>query len=81
MKDQVAIIDLGSSAIVTLIGECGVNETLNITGKGEISYAGFQNSEFLEPENLKFAIASSISNAEELSETKITEIYVGVPTH
>lgn len=79
MKEQVAIIDLGSSAIVTLIGECGVNDTLNITGKGEVSYAGFQNSEFLEPENLKFAIASSISNAEELAETKITEIYVGVP--
>lgn len=79
MKDQVAIIDIGSSAIITLIGEQGVNGTMNIIGKGEISYAGFQNAEFLEPENLKFAIASSISNAEALSDIKVSEIYVGVP--
>ncbi len=79
MKDYVAIIDIGSSSIVTLIGENGVNGTFNVLGKGEVSYAGFQNAEFLEPENLKFAVASSISYAEEQAEKKVTEIYVGVP--
>lgn len=80
MRDhQVAIIDIGSSAIVTLIGELGVNGTLNIISKGEVSYAGFQNAEFLEPENLKFAIASCLSNAESMVDIKISEIYVGVP--
>lgn len=79
MREQVAIIDIGSSAIITLIGEVGVNGTLNIISKGEVSYAGFQNAEFLEPENLKFAIASCISNAESLVDIKISEIYVGVP--
>ena len=79
MREQVAIIDIGSSAIVTLLGEVGVNGTLNIISKGEVSYAGFQNAEFLEPENLKFAIASCISNAEGLVDAKISEIYVGVP--
>ena len=79
MREQVAIIDIGSSAIVTLLGEVGVNGTLNVISKGEVSYAGFQNAEFLEPENLKFAIASCISNAEGLVDAKISEIYVGVP--
>lgn len=79
MHEQVAIIDVGSSAIITLVGVRGVNDTLNIIGKGEISYAGFQNAEFIEPENLKFAVASSISNAEISMNDKIDEIYVGVP--
>ncbi len=72
-------MDIGSSSIVTLVGENGVNDTFNILGRGEISYAGFQNAEFLEPENLKFAIATSISYAELELEDKITDIYVGVP--
>ena len=79
MKESTAIIDIGSSSIVTLIGENGVNGTFKILGKGEISYAGFQNAEFLEPETVKYAIAQAISNAEITSETKVTSVYVGVP--
>lgn len=79
MKDAVAVIDIGSTSVVTIIGENGVNNTLNITGKGEIFYAGFQNAEFLEPENLKYVIANSVSNAEISSEKKIYDILVGVP--
>ena len=54
MKESTAIIDIGSSTIVTLIGEHGVNDTFRILGKGEVSYAGFQNAEFLEPDSLKY---------------------------
>lgn len=79
MKDSMAVIDFGSSKIVTLVGGEGVNNTLNISGKGEIFYAGFQNAEFLEPENLKIVIGSSIANAEDNAQKKITEIYIGVP--
>lgn len=80
MKETAAILDIGSRSLVTLIGENGVNGTFNISGKGEITYAGFQNAEFLEPANLKYAIASSISNAETTADAKITEIYIGVPS-
>ena len=79
MKESSVILDIGSSEIVTLVGENGVNNTFNVFGRGKISYAGFQNAEFLEPENLKYAIATSIANAEIQSDTKITELYVGVP--
>lgn len=79
MRESSAIIDIGSAQIVTLVGENGVNNTLNITGRGDVSYAGFQRGEFLEPENLKFVIATSVSNAEMTSDTKITNVYLGVP--
>lgn len=78
-KSSVAIIDVGSSTLVTLIGERGVNNSFKISGRGDIYYAGFHSAEFLEPENLKFAVANSLSNAEMLSDKKIYEIYVGVP--
>ena len=64
MKNTVAIVDVGSTSIVSMIGQHGVNNTFNVCGKGEIYYAGFQNAEFLEPQNLKLVIANSISNAE-----------------
>ena len=79
MKNAVAIIDVGSTSITTLVGEQGVNNTFNVSGKGEIFYAGFQNAEFLESESLKFVVANSVSNAELSSDKKIYEIYVGVP--
>ena len=79
MRESCAVLDIGSSSIIALIGENGVNDTFNILGKGEVAYAGFQDSEFLEPENLKFAIAQALSNAEMTSDSKITEIYIGVP--
>ena len=79
MRESCAVLDIGSSSIIALIGENGVNDTFNILGKGEVAYAGFQGSEFLEPENLKFAIAQALSNAEMTSDTKITEIYIGAP--
>lgn len=79
MRESKVIMDIGSSTVMTLIGEDGVNDTFNILGKGEVSYAGFQNAEFLEPENLKFVIATSVSYAEIESDMKITDLYLGVP--
>ncbi len=79
MKNAVAILDVGSTSLLTLVGEQGTNNTFNVSGKGEIFYAGFQNAEFLEPESLKLVVANSVSNAELSCDKKIYEIYVGVP--
>lgn len=79
MRESTAIIDIGSSTIVALVGEHGANGTFNVLGKGDVSYAGFQNSEFLEPDALKFAIGNAISNAEITSDCKITSVYIGAP--
>lgn len=79
MKNSSVILDIGSSTIVALIGRHGANHTFMVSGKGEISYAGFQNADFLEPENLKFVIATAISNAEISAGEKINEVLIGVP--
>lgn len=79
MKNSSVILDIGSSTIVALIGRHGANDTFLVSGKGEISYAGFQDANFLEPENLKLVIATAISNAEISAGEKISELVVGVP--
>lgn len=78
-KKQTVIVDIGSSSIVTLIGERGINNSFRVLGKGEVSYDGFSNGKFFSPEDLKNVIAMSISNAEQMSNTKATEVFVGVP--
>lgn len=79
MRENTAILDIGSSTVVALVGEHGANGTFKILGKGDVSYTGFQNSEFLELENLKFAIGHAISNAEISSDSKVSGVYIGVP--
>lgn len=78
-KRQTAIVDIGSYSIVTLIGERGVNNTFKILGKGEVSYDGFSNGKFFSPKDLKNVIGMCISNAEEQSGCKVTEVCVGIP--
>lgn len=78
-KRDVAVLDFGSSTITAIIGERGVNGTFRIKGKGYADYAGFQNGEFLESEQVKMAVAFAISNAEMESGLKVYDIYVGVP--
>ena len=78
-KKDVAILDIGSLQITVVVGERGVNGTFRIKGKGEADYAGFQKGEFLEPEQVKYAIGLAIANAETAYGNKITDIVVGVP--
>lgn len=80
MAQDVAALDFGSGKITVLIGHRGVNNTITINGLGESEYAGYANGEFYQPEQLSYAIAHAISNAETNSQTKITHLYVGVPS-
>ena len=78
-KKDVAILDIGSMCMTVLVAERGVNGTFKIKGKGEAEYGGFQKGEFLEPDQVKYAIGLAIANAETSYGTKITDVYVGVP--
>lgn len=79
VKKDVAILEIGSSTLTVIVGERGVNGTFRIKGKGESDYAGFQNGEFLEPEQVKMAVGLAIANAETGYGGRINELYVGVP--
>lgn len=78
-KRDVAILDIGSQAINVMVGERGVNGTFRIKGKGEADYAGYQKGEFLEPDQVKYAVGLAVANAETEYGSKITDIVVGVP--
>ena len=79
LRNDVAILDIGSSTLTVIVGARGVNNTFNIKCKGEADYAGFQNGEFLEPEEVKMAVGLALSNAEIEYGDKIDQVYVGVP--
>ena len=76
---ETAILDFGSSKITVLIGERGVNDTINVKGFGVSKYAGFGNGEWVKPEELGTAINKAIASAESNSGIKISHLYVGVP--
>lgn len=79
-KNEVAILDFGSSKITILVGVKGVNNTFKIIANGSCEYAGFMHGEFLEPENLASAISYAKNQAENAYGKKIKRLYVGVPT-
>lgn len=79
VKRDIAILDVGSMSVSVMVGERGVNGTFRIKGKGEAEYAGFQNGRFLEPDQVKFAVALAVSNAEIAYGGKISDLIVGVP--
>ena len=78
-KKNIAVLDFGSSHISGMMGSLSLNDTLNLKGYGEVSYAGFMDGEFLEPEALKEDVASAIAMAENNAQARITHLYVGVP--
>ncbi len=79
VKKEIAIVDIGSMSVSVMVGERGVNGTFRIKGKGVAEYAGFQSGKFLEPDQVKYAVALAISNAETAYNGKISELVVGVP--
>ena len=78
-QEDVAILDFGSGTITAIIGRRGLNNGLDICGKGETEYAGFCEGEFFKPDQLGQAIAHAINMAETTAKSKITKLYIGVP--
>jgi cell division protein FtsA len=73
-------MDIGSSNITVYVGTRGVNNTFFFRGQGETEYSGFYDGEFLDPENLRYAMGLAISNAEATSKRVIEFLYIGVPS-
>ena len=65
--------------MTVMIGRRGINNTINILGKGECEYAGYENGEFYRPEELINVVARAIEDAENDARMKIRHIFIGVP--
>ena len=79
MKTTVAAIDFGTSKIVTLVAENSGSQRCDIVAAGVAKYDGYLTEGWNNPGQLDEAIRRSISDAEEQAQSKIREIYVGVP--
>ena len=79
MKTQVAAMDFGTSKIVTLIAQSGGVNRCDIIGSGTVPYDGFAEGDWNTPEQLARVARDSISAAELEANSKVREIYIGVP--
>lgn len=78
-KKQVAVIDVGSSAITAVVGERGINKTFIIKGRYSFEYDGFENGTFFDTENLKRVLFSAADCIIKASGGSLDTVYVGVP--
>ena len=79
MKKTAAVVDFGTSKIVTLVAESGSYHRCDIIGAGTVPYDGFMDGEWNAPTLVSQAIQDSIAEAEAHSHRRIREVYVGVP--
>ena len=79
MKTQIAAIEFGTSKIVTMIAQNGSIDRLDIIGSGTVPYDGFSDGDWNTPGQMIQRVGDSIAAAEVEANSKIREIYVGVP--
>ncbi len=79
LKEEVAVLDIGSSKITVLIGGRGVNRTFNIGAISEYEYDGYQDGSFFDVNTLKSAVSSAVSSVRGNTRNKVKKVFVGVP--
>ena len=72
-------MDIGSAKITVMVGTRGVNNTICVKGLGECEYAGYEDGEWYQPDELINAVERAISLAQTDAHTKIRHLYIGVP--
>lgn len=79
MNNSVIVIDVGSSKIIAVSGERGVNGTFAIDAFSELRYEGFSEGKFFDEGELKQTIINVLTAVCDSSRYKASEIFVGVP--
>ena len=79
MKSQIAAIEFGTSKIVTVVAQSGGMDRLDIIGSGTVPYDGYSDGDWNTPGQMIQRVRDSIAAAELEANSKIREIYVGVP--
>lgn len=79
LNNSVIVIDVGSSKIIAVSGERGVNGTFAIDAFSELRYEGFSEGKFFDEGELKQTIINVLTAVCDSSRYKASEIFVGVP--
>lgn len=79
-KENIAVLDIGSSKINLTIVSKGLNDSFKILGVGEADYSGYSEGTFFDISELRLAIGMAITNAQKSANIQIKKLYVGLPT-
>ncbi|MBE7074485.1 MAG: hypothetical protein E7376_00675 [Clostridiales bacterium] len=79
MKNTISVMDIGTSKIAVLMGNRGINNTLNLYASYIKDYAGYYNAEFVEPDKFTDDVCDAIAKAEINAGERIKKLFVGVP--
>ena len=79
MKTTVASLDFGTSKIVALVAENSTATRCDVVGAGIVSYDGYMDANWNNPNELDNRIREAIAQAEKQSHHHIREVNVGVP--
>ncbi len=79
-RHSVAVLDIRSSEVSILVGERGVNDTFVFHASCTKSYNGYdETGAFYSEEDLSRAVLACIQSAEKTINSRIKQLYVGVP--
>lgn len=78
-KNQVAIIDIGSSKISAIVGEKGINKTFVIKLNKQYDYEGFSSGEFFDKDKFCELLNTIANELRIFYHNNLDCVYVGVP--
>ena len=79
MKNNTAILDIGSSKVICLICSAEGRDSITVRGAGVREYDGFVGNRFTDEQQLANAVVDSIAMAEGEARVRIKDLSVGVP--
>ena len=79
MRQNTAILDIGSSKVICLICSAEGRESITVRGAGVREYDGFVGGRFTDEQQFSNAVVDAIAMAEGEARIRIRELSVGVP--
>lgn len=79
MKQSQAILDIGTSKVVCMVGSSGENEQFEVQGVGVAEHEGIKKGRISDPMSLRIAIRTACDGAGDEFKRRLRSLYVGVP--
>lgn len=79
MAQPTAVLDIGSSKVVCVIGESDADGQVALYGVGLSEHRGLRRRAFLDESGLRMAIQDAVQGAQDNARRRIRQIVVGVP--
>ena len=78
MKQPAAVLDIGSSKVVCLIGDCTREGQFELYGAGIYEYRGIKKRAIIDDTSLRMAIHNAVEQPQLEARRRIKSVYVGV---